>query len=137
MPVPIRRAAPQARNASAASGAASTSAAREPVRHQAARGFLEMHQQDGNRRGRDARDARRLAHRGRANLLELLAHFVREPGDARVVEVVGQARFFVAALARDFFFLALDVAGVFRGHFELRADLRRKAIVVVRRPSRR
>ena len=91
-----------------------------------------MHQQDGNRRRRDAGDARRLAHRGRANLLELLPHFVREARDARVVEIGGQARFLVAPLARDFFFLALDVARVFRGDFELRADLRREAIVVRR-----
>ena len=86
-----------------------------------------MHQQDGDRRGRDAGDARGLSHRGGTNLLELLPHFVREPADARVVEVRGQARFLVAALARDLFFLALDVARVFRGDLELHADLRRAA----------
>ena len=49
------------------------------------------------------------------------------PVDARVVEVGGQARFLVAAMARDFFFLALDVAGILGGDFELRADLHGQA----------
>ena len=50
------------------------------------------------------------------------------PATARVVEVIGQAGFLVAPLARDFFFLALDVAGVLGGDFELRADLRRRGV---------
>ena len=82
-----------------------------------------MHEQDGYSGRSDARDARRLSDRRRPDLREFLPHFIRQSGDGGVVEVLRQPGFLVAPLARDFFFLAFDVTGVFGGDLELRADL--------------
>src|SRR5688572_22948016 len=88
-----------------------------------------MHQQYRHGGGRHTGDARGLPHRGRPDLRQLLPHFVREPRDARVIEIRRQPGFFVAAVTRDLFFLAFDVARILRGHFHLRADLRVEAVI--------
>src|SRR6185295_16077021 len=60
--------------------------------------LLQMNEKNGNRRRRHARHARRLTHRGRPNLVELLSNLSRKAGDQRVVQLGGQRRLFVPPL---------------------------------------
>src|ERR1700722_6058265 len=91
--------------------------------------LFQVHEQDGHRRRGHSRYACRLTDGGRSDLNELLAHFVREPCESRVVEVRGQCRLLVSALPLDFLFLALDVARVLEACLKFSSKLRREAIV--------
>src|SRR6185436_2749440 len=74
--------------------------------------FLHVNQEQRDRRGRHARDARGLADVARPDPRELLAQLVREPGDATVVEIPRQHRAGFALLPLDLDALALDIARV-------------------------
>ena len=66
------------------------------------------------RRGRDALDAPGLAEARGADGEELLLHLVREARQPLVVEVGGQQRQIVAAVAGDVLGLAIEINRVFR-----------------------
>src|SRR5579872_1452765 len=88
-----------------------------------------MDQQDRDRGRCDPRNARRLPERRRPGLAELLAHFVREPAEQRVVEIRRQRRLLVAPRPLDLILLPLDVPRVAGAYLDLHADLCREAIV--------
>ena len=75
---------------------------------------LQVNQQQRDGGGSDAADARGLAHGLRARLLELEQHLGGEAAHAVIVEVGGDRRVLVAALAFDLLALAFQVASVLR-----------------------
>src|SRR6185312_6539997 len=91
--------------------------------------LLEVDQQNRDCRGRDARNACRLAHRSRPRLAELLSDLVRQTRDVAKIQILGQARLLVAPLALDLVLLTLDVAGVARANLDLGTDLCGQPIV--------
>lgn len=78
-----------------------------------------MHQQQRNRRRRDALDARGQAQRFRPVLHQLLPHFARQAADVGVVEVIRQPGVFGRAQAIDLVLLAVDVALILGQDVEL------------------
>ena len=91
------------------------SPARHAMRLAAARqvaAALQVHEQQRDRRRRDARDARRLPDRFGPAGGELLAHLGRQAAHVGVVEVRRQAQRFLRERARDLVVLAVDVARV-------------------------
>ena len=87
------------------------------------RALLEVDEEDRDRRGGDAGQARGLAERARARLDQALARLVGKPRDRGIVDLRGQARLLVPALALDFRLLALDVAGVLLARLEAARNL--------------
>src|SRR5574337_1009703 len=79
-----------------------------------------MHQQQRDRGRGDAADARGLAERGRLRALELEQHLGGQATHPVVVETVRNGGVLVPALAFDLLALALEVAGVFHLHLNLR-----------------
>jgi hypothetical protein len=82
-----------------------------------------MHQQQRNRRWRDATDARGLADRRRQRAFKFEQHFGGQSAHLVVVEAGGNRGVLVAALTLDFLALALEVAGILDLHFDLRGDI--------------
>ena len=74
---------------------------------------FQMDEQHGNRRGRDAGNARSLTHSLRAVLIQLLLRLRRKPAHLAVIHIRRKAQIFVLRLTRDFFLLALDITLVF------------------------
>src|ERR1044071_4678116 len=85
---------------------------------------LEMHQQQGDCRRRDTRDAGGLTDGTWAMAVELLLDFGRKPLHLSVVEVRGQLARLHCGVALDLCALALDVALVLRLDFDLLDDRR-------------
>ena len=83
---------------------------------------LQMHEQERDRRRRDARNARRLADRLGLVQVELLLHFGREAAHRAVVEIGRQPQILLRAMALDLVVLAVDVAGILRGDLDLLGD---------------
>ena len=82
---------------------------------------LQMHQQQRDRRRRDAGNARGLADRFRLVQVELLLHLGRQSAHAAVVEIGRQPRRLHRQMPRDFVVLAIDVAGVLGRDLDLLA----------------
>src|SRR5579875_1093575 len=84
---------------------------------------MQVHQQQGNRCGRDAADAARLPQCCRTHMFQLARNLSRQSAHVVVVEVIGNRRGLVAALAFDLLALAIEVTRVFRLHLDLRGNL--------------
>src|SRR6266853_950905 len=74
---------------------------------------LQVDEQQRDRGGSNARDARGLSDRLRFVLVQFLLHFDRQAAYASVIEIARQSHRLAAPLARDFFVLTLDVPLVF------------------------
>src|SRR3546814_6637455 len=85
------------------------------LRHLAVRA-RQVHQQQRDRRRRDAGDALRLAHGLRPHALELLPHLGREAAHGGVVEAVRDRHALVPLRARDLLALAFEIAQIGRAH---------------------
>ena len=91
--------------------------------------LLQVHDQNRYGRGCHARQATGHSDGRGPHLRKLLTHLVRKTADLRVIEILGQQRLFVTAMALDFRLLTLDVTGVLRANLHLRPDLAREAII--------
>ena len=63
--------------------------------------LFEVHQEQGNGSRSQARDARRLAERRRAQVAQALARLVGQAADFRVIDVERQPQFFIVLLPID------------------------------------
>ena len=84
-----------------------------------------MYQQEGYCSGGNAWNASGLCERGWANGDQLVADFIRETIDSRVIEITAEARVFIALQAVDFLVLTIDITGVFGFDFHLLGNILR------------
>jgi hypothetical protein len=84
---------------------------------------LQVHHQQRDRGRRHTRDARGLADRFGAELVELLTHLERQTANLTVVDTIRQAGILVRIIALDLVGLALDITLILDTDLDLLLDL--------------